>query len=165
MKKITFLFGILLILSLSLVSAADFDYLRFSAPGLDQEETTALQKEILLENLDNIKADYNSGNINMFESVSSLLKNEQIEITLEDGATLILITVDGEMTEFYEGSYDDLSFKVTMSDEVFAELADGELDLENALKNKEITLQGVGFLNNLKVKAIRPGLAIIGLLS
>jgi putative sterol carrier protein len=165
MKKITFLFGILLILSLSLVSAADFDYLRFSAPGLDQEETTALQKEILLENLDNIKADYNSGNINMFESVSSLLKNEQIEITLEDGATLILITVDGEMTEFYEGSYDDLSFKVTMSDEVFVELADGELDLENALKNKEITLQGVGFLNNLKVKAIRPGLAIIGLLS
>jgi hypothetical protein len=169
MKKLLILF-LALVLTLSVVSAVDGDVtdIIFMAPEADldleltDEELITFQKEMIIENLDMIQEGFNTENTEKIpEVVDYLFDGERVNINLEDNYTIGLVYEDSQIVELVEGGLENPSLEVEISDEVFNDFNNDELDATLALESGAISFEGVGFWNQLKFSILEILLSIM----
>lgn len=82
--------------------------------------------------------------------ISTLFANERLNIDLGDGYKVLAVIEDGEITRLEEGELRYATVNVKVSDKVFDDIGSNIFSLEDSVKNKDITYQGVGIIRKAK---------------
>lgn len=110
-----------------------------------------MQKQIFLEQLPQIQEQFNSAPLT--GPVKFFVGNEKINLYLEN-ETISIIMKDGKIETIQSTEIEDPTLIVTASDKALLDYANNSLDMKQALKNKEITYEGVGFFNKIKFSSL-----------
>ena len=164
MKK----FILLILILIPLVSA---NFVLMHSPsmsefeGLDQssfsdEELILLFKEQLVNNLPELKDDFNSDS-DIPSPLDYFLNEKNINLILEDDYNFILILKDGKIDTLQEGDFSNPDFKVYIKDQVLLDNLQGTFNAKESLNNGDLTLEGIGFFNKLKLAPIKVALKFL----
>ncbi|MBS3162536.1 hypothetical protein J4467_01305 [Candidatus Woesearchaeota archaeon] len=166
MKKFTLL---LLILILIPLVSANFDLMRSHSmsdfEGMDQsalsdEEIVALFKEALITQLPEIKDDFNSDS-QIPSPIDYFLNEEKINLILDNDYKFLLIIKEGKIDTLQESEFSDPDFNVYINDPALLANIQGTFNIKESLDNGDITLEGVGFFNKLKLAPLKLALKFL----
>lgn len=111
-----------------------------------------IQKSIA--NLETIKDLYNT-NLQKVPVISSLFRNERVNLYIEGNRSISLVTKDGEIETITEDLIEDQIVNVYTDIETIEKIIGEEITLSEALEEGAIRWEGVGFLNSLKFGVFR----------
>ncbi|MSR85828.1 hypothetical protein EXS74_00360 [Candidatus Woesearchaeota archaeon] len=142
---------------------SDFNnFLGIDTQGLNQEDTVEAQKQAVMENLEKVEDKVNEELADTPAIAKIVVGKTNINIYFEGGDSIGIQVEDGKVTSIQDGPLEDVTLEAHISDNVFISLESDSFDLTQALKNKDITYNGVGFFGKIKSGMVRTVLAIIG---
>lgn len=128
--------------------------LEVDTEGLTEDKVVQAQKDALIAQLDTIQVP------ELSKFFKKMFGNERVNIYLEGGYTIAIVTEKGEVTELKEGAVENPTAEVTISDNVFKTINAGTFDLRKALKEGDITIKGMGIWNKMRFGIYNAGLRI-----
>lgn len=110
-----------------------------------------------LETLDmeNLVKTYNENLEKVPNFVKSIFGNEKIDVYIDGEKFVGLVGKNGNITEYKKGGLDKPTMKIYTTVETISDLIDNEKSLAEAIKDKSIRYEGVGFAKKLKFGFIR----------
>ncbi|UCC92059.1 MAG: hypothetical protein JSV39_02245 [Candidatus Aenigmatarchaeota archaeon] len=100
--------------------------------------------------LEMIKDFYNN-NIQSYPEVANLFANERLNLYIEGYGVVGVVTQDSEIKEMSEGELADPTVNINTDMETIEKIMNGEVSVVDELKSGDITFEGVGFWNWLKI--------------
>jgi len=94
-----------------------------------------------------------------------LLKNERINMYFEGDYVVGIEFGDGEILSLVDSELENPSIIVKIEDKVLLDMSKEELDLLKALETEDLSYEGVGFFNKVKVGVSKVGLKVVSWLS
>ena len=113
--------------------------------------------ELDLESLDleELVTAYN-GNLDEVPSfVKNIFGNEKINLYIDGELFIGLSGENGKITEYKEGGLDKPTMKVYTTADTIDQLIDGNTTLLDAVKEKSISYEGIGFISKIKFGFIK----------
>ncbi|MBI2005541.1 MAG: hypothetical protein HYS80_02140 [Candidatus Aenigmarchaeota archaeon] len=98
---------------------------------------------------------YNVNLENVPGFVKSTFGNERIDVYIDGEQFVGLVGKDGNITEYKKGGVDKPTMKIFTTSETIDHLIEGEKTLLEAVKDKSIQYEGVGFINKIKFGFIK----------
>jgi len=118
--------------------------LEVDTEGLTEDQVVQVQKTLLIAQLDTVQVP------ELPKLFKKLFGDERVNIYLEGGDTIAVVTEKGEVTELKEGTVENPTAEVTISDNVFKAANAGTFDFRKALKGGDITIKGMGIWNKMR---------------
>jgi hypothetical protein len=163
MKQITLLIFVLLIVLLPVALAKekfiDFDESAFA--GLSEQEKTDLQKQMLVNQLDKIKEDFNA-NPEVPSSLKMFLGSLKANIYMDGGYTIGFVMTGARIETLQSGEISDPDLNMYVKDAVFSDMQKNTYNFKASLGKGDIDVTGVGFLNKIKFGALKMILRTLG---
>jgi hypothetical protein len=113
----------------------------------------------ILDNLDELKENYNTQKPES-SILDSLVGNEQIGITLEDGSEITVNLEKGEITDVQEGSKEGNTIELELTDKEIEDIYNGGSIIQKA---PDIEIEGVGFWSKTKIWFVKLFINIAGI--
>ena len=115
------------------------------------------QSELDLESLDLEKLvdAYNQNLEKVPEFVKNIFGNERITLYIDGELFVGLAGEGGKIVEYKKGGIDKPTMNVYTTNDTIDKLIDGDKTLLEAVKDKSISYQGVGFVNKIKFGIIK----------
>lgn len=101
------------------------------------------------EQLEMVRDMYNQ-NIGSVPQVRDLLANERINFYIKDLGAVAIVNKDGEMQSMEPGELSDQSMNMYTDMKTLSDIMSGELEPLDAIKQRKIWYEGVGFFNWLR---------------
>ncbi len=98
---------------------------------------------------------YNVNLENVPGFVKSTFGNERIDVYIDGEQFVGLVGENGNITEYKKGGVDKPTMKIHTTSETIGHLIEGEKTLLEAVKDKSIQYEGVGFINKIKFGFIK----------
>ena len=128
--------------------------LSVSGLALSQEEALEIfeDPEIIEKYFEDLKDLFNNKLDQIPGFIKTIIGNERINIYInnENNINLHAILIDKEIQEIGKDHLDDPTLNIYVNSEILSSLITGELDIGEAINNKDITYQGVTFWNKIK---------------
>ena len=86
--------------------------------------------------------------------LKSLLGNERINVYFEGEYIVGVVMAKGKIDTIQSSEVENPTLKVTILDQAIIDNSNDSFDIGTALKNKDITYQGVGFYNKMKFSSL-----------
>lgn len=132
---------------------------------ISDEDLVELEKQAIVQQLDIIKESINKDLGNYPALVLYLLKNERINMYFEGDYVVGIEFGDGEILSLVDSELENPSIIVKIEDKVLLDMSKEELDLLKALETEDLSYEGVGFFNKVKVGVSKVGLKVVSWLS
>lgn len=105
--------------------------------------------------LDELVKTYNQNLEKVPGFVKSIFGNEKIDVYIDGEKFVGLVGQNGEITEYKKGGVDKPTMKIYTTSEAIGHLIEGEKTLLDAVKDKSIQYEGVGFVSKIKFGFIK----------
>ena len=145
MKRVLILLCLLLV-ALSAISLAE----EINTEGMTDAEIVDFLKQIIISQLPELKDQFNSNPDSLPGPLKSLLGNERINVYFEGEYIVGVVMAKGKIDTIQSSEVENPTLKVTILDQAIIDNSNDSFDIGTALKNKDITYQGVGFYNKMK---------------
>ncbi|MBL7051471.1 MAG: hypothetical protein ISS01_00105 [Nanoarchaeota archaeon] len=133
--------------------------------SISDEDLVELEKQAIVQQLDLIKENLNKDLGNYPDLVLYILKDEKINLYFEGDYVIGMNFGDGEILSLVDTELEDPSIIVKIEDQVLLDMSKEELDLLKALDTGDLSYEGVGFINKVKVGVSKVGLKVFSWLS
>lgn len=168
MKKYIIITALVILLVATAVQAhedeSDFNkFLGIDTEGLSQADTTQAEKDAVMQSLDSVEAKANEKLTDLPGIVKTIIGTTSANIYLEGGNVIGITIANGKISSMQGTALKDPTFNVHVSDTVFVYLNNNAFDMKSALKNKDITFEGVGFMGKMKSGMLKTALAFMGM--
>ena len=119
--------------------------------------TAAYAHEIDLESFDleKLVSVYNENLDKVPGFVKGVFGNERIDVYIDGQKFVGLVGENGNITEYKKGGIDKPTMKIYTTSETIGHLLENEKTLLEAVKDKSIQYEGVGFVNKIKFGFIK----------
>lgn len=126
------------------------------------QERIDAQKQILSENLDLLATDIESSVASLPGIVKTIIGNIRVNVQFE-GMTIGIVLEEGKVTEINNEEISDPTFLMTISDNVFTSINEGELNVKASVKSGDISYKGLGFFGKMKSALLTAALKVSGI--
>ncbi len=154
---------ILLLLFFQIVSAEESEEDPFSFvndDSISDEEKISKIKEVLITQLPIMKADFNADS-SLPQPLKFILNNEKINIPIGENFSVGLLFKDGKIEYLEPEAFDEPDFNVYISEKFLLELHQEKADFKQSINDGEITFEGIGLFNKLKLFPVKLLLKIL----
>ena len=120
------------------------------AQEAEMPEIEQIAADIGSIDLEMIKEFYND-NIQSYKQVADLFANDRINIYVEGYGTVGVVTENSAIKEINSGETENPTVNIKTNMDTIQKIMSGEKSMVDVMKSGEITLEGVGFLNWLRI--------------
>lgn len=168
MKKLLFITTLVILMVATFVQAhedeSDFNkFLGIDTEGLSQAEATQAEKDAILADLDTVAQKANEKFTEIPRVVKMVIGTTSANVYLEGGDIIGVTIKNGKIESIQDTALESPTFNVHVSDNVFVYLNSNSFDMKTALKNKDITFEGVGFVGKIKSGMLKTALTLVGM--
>jgi len=128
--------------------------------SISDEDLVELEKKAIIQQLDLIKEKINMDLGNYPAAVLYVIEDEKINLYLEGDYVIGIEFGNAEILNIQNSELEDPSINIKINDQVFIDMSKEELDLLKALDAGDLSYEGVGFINKVKVGVSKVGLKV-----
>ncbi len=153
-----------MILSMSTFVVAESleDLLIDGTADLSGQDRIDAQKVILVENVDLLASEMDTKMESIPGIVKKVIGNTKVNIYFDSGEVIGFVIEDAKVVEIKAEEIEEQTFDVYISDNAFEDLNAGSININNAIKNGDISYDGRGFWGNIKFGMLTTALKILG---